>query len=303
MNSRNPLPDDLRGRAFGPEAARRAGVGENRLRRKDLLRPFHGIRVAEPPTNVLERCQAYHPRLKPGQFFSHATAAALHGLTVPQPHLDSEEVHVAAVLPADAPHARNVRGHRILEALDPVQIEGLPVAHQLDAFVQLGGMLDLEDLVIIADELLGITALEVSDAKTLMLERVAAVRRVGSAQLVRAVAAARRGSRSPAETRVRLVLAAARIPEAELNAPIEEKSTGRYLGSPDFVWRQQRVVLEYEGDGHRVDKDQFRYDILRYDDLMADGWRVLRATGDDLTSAGRKRLVQRVRRALASTSA
>jgi len=57
-------------------------------------------------------------------------------------------------------------------------------------------------------------------------------------------------------------------------------------------------VLEYEGEQHRLDKGQFRYDIVRYDDLAAAGWRVLRATGDDLTRDGRKRLVQRVARAL-----
>lgn len=299
MHPRMPLPDDLRGRAFGPAAARRAGVGENRLRRKDLLRPFHGVRVAEPPTTALERCRAYLPRLKPGQFFSHTTAASLHGMSLPLRWSDEVEVHVAALLPADAPHARGVRGHRILEALDAVQVDGLPVAHQLDAFVQLGALLDLEDLVVVADELLNVTALDVDAAKALMLDRIGPVRRTGASRLVRAVRASRRGARSPAETRVRLVLAAAGIPDAELNAPIAETGTNRYLGSPDFVWRKQRVVLEYEGDGHRVSQEQFRYDILRYDDLMADGWRVLRATGSDLSAEGRAQLVHRVRRALA----
>ncbi|WP_375388618.1 DUF559 domain-containing protein [uncultured Amnibacterium sp.] len=297
MTRSERLPDDLEGRAFGPADARRAGVGENRLRRKDLHRPFHGVRVATPPTNLLERCLAYGPRLKPGQFFSHTTAALLHGRSLPLGFEDEPDVHVAALLPADAPHARNVRGHRLLESLEPVQRSGLPVAHEADVLWQLAGMLAFEDLVVVADELLNDTDLPEAHARRVLLDRAAAARRVGSAKLVRAVDASRRGARSPTETRVRLVLDAARIPEAELNAPIQESGTGRYLGSPDFVWRAQRIVLEYDGDGHRVDKRQFRRDIIRYDDLVADGWRVLRATGDDLTAEGRKALVRRVARA------
>ena len=298
MKPSKPLPEDLRGAAFGPAAARRAGVGENRMRRQDLYRPFHGVRTDAPPRTVLERCRAYVPRLKPGQFFSHSTAATLHGHSLPQSLLDDEAVHVSALLPADAPHARGVRGHRLLQALAPVTVEGLPVAHQADVFCQLGAMVALEDLVVVADELMNQVDLPEERAKALLLDHIAAVRRVGAVRLGRAVQASRRGARSPAETRVRLVLAAARLPEAELNAPIVESGTGRYLGSPDFVWREQRVVLEYEGDGHRVEKRQFRYDIVRYDDLMADGWRVVRATGDDLTQEGRKALVRRVSRAL-----
>lgn len=298
MRSSEPLPEDLRRSAFGPAAARRAGVGENRLRRTDLHRPFHGVRVVVPPTTALERCLAYRPRLKSGQFFSHSTAALLHGHSLPADLEQAAEVHVAALAPNDAPHARNVRGHRLTEALPHVLVEGLPVAHQADMFWQLGSMLEFEDLVVVADELLNRTDLPEDRAKELLLERIAVVRRVGAGRLVRAVRASRRGSRSPAETRIRQTLDAGRVPTAELNAPVEERRTGRYLGSPDFVWRQQRVVLEYEGDGHRVDRAQFRYDILRYDDLMADGWRVMRATGDDLTVEGRRALLRRVRRAL-----
>lgn len=293
------LPEELRGRAFGPAAAVRAGVGRNRLRRRDLFAPFHGVRVDRPPRSVLERCHAYGPRLKPGQFFSHSTAAILRGLSVPQELVDDIAVHVAALLPADAPHARNVRGHRLVEALQPETVEGLPVAHPADVLWQLAAMLDLEDLVIVVDELLNRTDLPVEQAKTLLIGRAGAIRRVGAPRLARAVHLGRRGARSPAETRIRLVLDVARLPEAELNAPIEERSSGRYLGAPDFVWRTQRVVLEYEGDKHRTDQGQFRYDILRYDDLAADGWRVMRATGDDLTSEGRRQLVRRVTRALA----
>lgn len=298
MADRIPLPEELRGRAFTREQATRAGITQGRLRRKDVSRPFHGVQSTDVPTSTLERCRAYAVKLKPGQFFTHQTAARLHGLTLPTDD-DEELLHVGAVRPADAPHSRGIRGHRMLSAGDPWQLAGLPIPDPLEVFCQLGADLLLEDLVIVADELMNRSELDEAVLRDLMAGRVAAVRRIGGARLVRAIRSSRRGSRSPAETRIRLTLDAAGIPIAELNAPIEETGTSRYLGSPDFVWRRHRVVLEYEGEQHRLDRGQFRYDIVRYDDLAADGWRVLRATGDHLAGSGRLDLVRRVRAALA----
>jgi hypothetical protein len=301
MADRIPIPDELRGRSFTRDQASRAGLTQGRLRRKDIARPFHGVQTTEIPQSMLARCRTYSVALKPGQFFTHQTAARLHGLTLPSDD-DETLLHVGAVRPADAPHSRGVRGHRLLSGGDPWQMTGLPIPDPIEVFCQLGAVLAFEDLVIIADELMNRSELDEEVVRGLMMERVGAVRRIGSAKLVRAARASRRGSRSPAETRIRLVLDAAGIPAAELNAPIEEAGTLRYLGSPDFVWRRERVVLEYEGDQHRTDRAQFRYDIVRYDDLMADGWRVIRATGDHLTRAGRLEIVHRVRTALAIAS-
>lgn len=297
MVERIPIPEGLRGRSFTRDEAARAGLTQGRLRRKDVVRPFHGVQSTEVATTTLARCRSYAVRLKPGQFFSHRTAARLHGLTLPSDD-HGTELDVAAIRPADAPHSRGVRGHRVSQRGDPWQIEGLPIPDPLEVFCQLGAELGFEDLAVVADELMNRSELDEEAVRSMMLDRIAAVRRIGAAKLVRAARASRRGARSPAETRIRLVLEAAGVPRAELNAPIEERVTRRYLGSPDLVWRAQRVVLEYEGEQHRLDRSQFRYDIVRYDDLAADGWRVIRATGDHLTGSGRSDLVRRVRAAL-----
>ena len=296
---RIPLPDELRGRGFTREEAARAGLRAGRLRRKDVHRPYHGVQSDSIPKTTVARCRTYSAKLKPGQFFSHQTAARLHGLTLPSGD-DEALLHIGAVRPADAPHSREVRGHRLLEAGEPWQFSGLPIPDPLEVFCQLGADLDFEDLVVVADELMNRFEQDEDVTRTAMLDRIAFFRRIGSAKLIRSAKAARRGSRSPAETRVRLILDGAGIRRAELNAPIEDESSGAYLGSPDLVWRLERVVVEYEGDQHRLDKSQFRYDIIRYDDLAAAGWRVIRATGDHLTREGRLDLIRRVRRALAA---
>lgn len=174
------------------------------------------------------------------------------------------------------------------------------VPDPIEVFCRLGGALDVEDLVVVVDEIMNRMTGDEERIRAVVLERIAVLRRTGAVRLVRAARLARRGSRSPAETRVRLVLEAAGVPRPELDAPIHEPLTGAYRGSPDFVWRKQRVLLEYEGEHHRLDEAQFRYDIVRYDDLTAAGRRVLRATGDDLSKDGRTRLAQRVARALSA---
>jgi hypothetical protein len=297
MAARIPLPDELRGRGFTRDEAARAGSSQGRLRRKDIVRPFHGVQATAEAETTIGRCRDYSAKLKPGQFFTHETAARLHGLTLPT-GIPETELHVGALRPADAPHSRGIRGHRLQFAGEPWQVCGLPVPDPIEVFCQLGSELGAEDLTVIADELMNRAGDDEERLRLAMLDRIRRARRVGASKLERAAHAARIGSRSPAETRVRIVLESAGLPRAELNAPIHHSSTGVYLGSPDFVWRDRRVVLEYEGERHRLDQGQFRYDIVRYDDLASDGWRVLRATGDDLGKEGRKRLVQRVGRAL-----
>jgi very-short-patch-repair endonuclease len=51
---------------------------------------------------------------------------------------------------------------------------------------------------------------------------------------------------------------------------------------PDLVFGRQRVILEYEGDGHRTDAVQWMRDIRRHDAMVAAGWRVIRVTRHDL---------------------
>ena len=40
----------------------------------------------------------------------------------------------------------------------------------------------------------------------------------------------------------------------------------------DFVWREQRVVAEFDGDHHRTDRQQWQNDMARRENLQDDGW-------------------------------
>jgi hypothetical protein len=107
----------------------------------------------------------------------------------------------------------------------------------------------------------------------------------------------RPGVDSPPETRTRLVLVAAGLPEPLVNADVLDH-TGAWLARPDLSWPRWRVAVEYEGDHHRTDRAQWRRDLGRDAVLQANGWLVLRVGADDLVRPDR--LVARVRAALAS---
>ncbi|MCU1534325.1 MAG: hypothetical protein JWR53_806, partial [Glaciihabitans sp.] len=51
---------------------------------------------------------------------------------------------------------------------------------------------------------------------------------------------------------------------------------GAVIAHGDLTWPRERVILEYDGRQHAEDPAQFAVDIRRLDDLMEEGWRVIR---------------------------
>lgn len=81
---------------------------------------------------------------------------------------------------------------------------------------------------------------------------------------------------SPPESRLRLLLVLSGLPTPQCNVPLGTEHC--YLGSPDLAYQQYRVLLEYEGEHHLNDRDQWNYDIGRYEAFTAENWRVIRVT-------------------------
>lgn len=293
MSSARPLPPSLRDRPFGVREAVVAGVDPNRLRRRDIVHPFRGVSVTVPPVTLLERCRAYLVRMKPGQAFSHQTAASLLGLPLPVPE-EATLLHICSVRPAAEPRVVGVVGHRLGVAPPVLDLSGLPVCAHAEVWCQLASTLGLDDLVAAADHLLEATTLSEEEGKALLDIAIGRTRRRGCSTLRRALQEARKGSRSPGETRVRLLLCRAGLPEPELNVRILD-DRGRFLGTGDLVWRRYRVVLEYEGAHHASDPEQFRYDVERYERFRDAGWTVVRVTAADLRGDRRAALVARMR--------
>jgi hypothetical protein len=87
-------------------------------------------------------------------------------------------------------------------------------------------------------------------------------------------------SDSPPESELRLAIALAGFPAPAVNQAIRD-GAGCLIATPDLSWHSLRVALEYEGDHHRVDRDQWHHDVERFGRLQEIGWVTLRATSAD----------------------
>ncbi|WP_141933338.1 hypothetical protein [Microbacterium sp. SLBN-146] len=120
--------------------------------------------------------------------------------------------------------------------------------------------------------------------------------RRGVRALREALPRVRVGSASRMETWVRLTLVDGGLPEPQLDTDVYDER-GQFLGCVDLAYPAFRVAIEYEGDHHRTDAAQWHRDIVKHDDMVRAGWRVIRVTRQQLFSTP-SALVARVAEAL-----
>jgi hypothetical protein len=102
-------------------------------------------------------------------------------------------------------------------------------------------------------------------------------------------------SRSIKESETRAVIDFSGLPAPEVNTPVDlEDDDVVVIG--DLVYRKWRVVVEYEGAHHQLDRQQYVADLGRYALLRAGNVRYVQVTHEKLTHA--KTLVGEVYRAL-----
>ncbi|UAJ77746.1 DUF559 domain-containing protein [Leifsonia sp. ZF2019] len=298
MRRPEPLPPILRSPAFSTATARSAGVNDGRLRRGDLARPHHGVRVphADRDGSLEGACRAYRAAMPATQCFSHSTAAALHGLSLPGRLRAGGPLHVATLRGGRAPRGVGIVGHKLRITADEVTlVHGLRVPSVEETWVELAAELSVTELVLAGDACLrrrsplsSVDALRgaVEDART----------RPGVRRLRQAVELLRPGTDSPMESLLRLMLVDAGLPEPAVNLPVF--TAGGLVLHGDLVYPVERVVVEYDGDHHRTDPVQYERDVDRLWALEQAGWRVVRINRSHV-ARGSRPAVDRVRRVLA----
>jgi len=249
------------------------------LRHADVARPHRGVAAFDlPDRDVLDRCAAYEPILLRGQFFSHATAAALWGLRLP---VETQgDLDVSVLDPRTPPRRPGLTGRRVSN-VSLAFVHGFPVVSAADAWCQLGSLLAREDLIAAGDSALpalhrtGVVSLE-------DLGRAAArhARTAGAPTVAAALALVRPGVESRPETLLRLALRRARLPEPVIAAAVVLPDGRTY--HPDLSYPELKIAIEYEGDGHRTDRRQWERDVERYERFADAGWRVIRVTATQL---------------------
>ncbi len=220
--------------------------------------------------------------LRPGLFFSHATAARLWGCPLPHTLTRGSAIHVTATAPTRAPEGRGVIGHQSQpELAATARRYDLPVADASLTFCQLASVLPLDDLIVIGDHLvLDPAVLDPHDIRphvTLadLQERVRRFTGRGARLAASAMRLVRQGAESRPETLLRLLLGRAGLPEPEVNPELTD-AAGRWLGRADLVYLEWRVIAEYDGDQHRTDTRQYEKDIARFERFVEAGWTVVK---------------------------
>jgi hypothetical protein len=300
MPRRSRLPAPFNDQPFTVRAAMAAGLTADRLRGRDLERPFRGVRVAAGAGTVeahgfgefastrdaeefaahIAHCGEYEPLLRPGQFFSHETAARLWKFPLPGAFARDHPLHVSVGAPGRAPRSAGIVGHQATGG-SIIQRFGLPVSDAITTWLALAPLLETDDLVAIADHIvLEPVVLDPYDirphaALAELQRRVAAFRGRGARKAASAVQWVRPGAESRPETLLRLVIARAGLPEPEVNAEIRD-AAGRLLGRADLLYRRWKVIVEYDGEGHRTSSRQYERDETRLEDFALEGFRVVR---------------------------
>jgi very-short-patch-repair endonuclease len=299
------LPPHLPGTSFHVSEYGFHQLSRGRLRGRDLDAYFHGIRsIGLCLNDAFDRARIYAPRLHDGQVLCNVTAALLWDIPLPLQLRRQTEVHVGDIR-GSKPRARGVIGH-LLREVDRRFLEEIPVTSPAQTWCELAAVLSREDLVAAGDYLLSGKRLRhgrrdppLCSLTDLEEARARFGRQPGAANIRWALPRLRPGVDSRPESLLRLTFVAHRLPEPAIQHPVAVLG-GRIL-HPDLAYPFARLGIEYEGDDHRQDKARWRDDLRRgmlFDDA---GWRIVRATQDDIDDPST--IVLAVRRALRRAAA
>ena len=306
MRAPTPLPDPFEGRAFRVGEALTAGIGKGRLRGSDLEAPFKRVR-SPAIDDLLALASAYATVMAAHHVFGGITAARLWGLPIAERWQRDEPLVVARANGTNRGFARGTR-HIAVDGIRLLKMEtrGVRVLEPLSTALTLARELDHEALVQVLDALLTPSrwypGLELPrraeqpyatpaqlDAFLLRCSGLA-----GVSALRAAAADARVGVDSRFETITRLLIVEAGLPEPLVHPLVVIDGAEWH---PDLAYPELKIAIEYEGDGHR-DERQWHLDIDRYARFEAAGWIIVRVTREHMARRG-AHFVERVRAARA----
>jgi hypothetical protein len=285
MTVRKVLPSTLQGVAFSIGSALELGVGESRLRGIDLETPYWGVRTPRGYTSMLVgRARAFLARGPETAILSHISAAQLWGIPLPGRLARDERLHVTVPPDVRAPRGHGVAGHHVhLHPLDVARYQGVRVTSQARTLCDLASIVDGEDLLAAADYLrwwrredhLRVDRDEVQQS----IDRHPTSRGVARLRAIAPMSTDRADSAPESIIRYRILHAG--FPPPEVNPEVFDDRSN-FLAMPDLAYVALKVALDYEGDHHRVERDQWERDIRRVPRLQDAGWHHTRISRADL---------------------
>jgi hypothetical protein len=315
MPRSTPLPFPLSLGPFRYAEALNAGVARSRLRAADVRHPHHGLYVpSTAESDLVAMCEELIPLLGEHTWFSHLTAARLWGMPLPFPWTADEPIHVTTLGSRAPMRRKRVVGWETAEADIPRTMLGLiPVIGPAEVWAQLAvpGATGIDPETGVRRRLSRDRLVAVGDYLMTGPKRDGQRRPLCSPDDLARAVSARRGRRgvvdlasarelvrwpvhSAMETDVRLGLVECGLPEPDVQVPV---MTAAGLRHADLGYSAARLLIEYQGDQHRTDRQQWLEDLTRRQLFEDAGYRVIAVGADDLRPNCHG-LAARIRRAL-----
>lgn len=249
---------------FTRAEARQAGIGDRDLAGPAYQQLFWGVHISSEVSPTLATRAVAALTISPSRsVISHHTAARLWGGTPPE----SSTIHVT-VPRADRPKVDGIRPHRVASMPASVKRRGLPVTSPEQTFLDMGSWCDLVGLVVLGDSL-------VRGGQTTPERLVEAAAGWGGRQqrlLRRAASLVRDKVDSPMESRLRMLIVLAGLPEPVVNFRIVGEN-GHVRYRIDLSFPEQKLGIEFDGRHHIERQEQWEGDLLRREDLEDDDWK------------------------------
>lgn len=282
-------PGDLdRARPFTRAQLKAAGGEVSDLRRRDYVAIFRDAWVHRDGIDRDTRTRAallIHP---PSAFASHFSAARVWEVPVPEHRFE----HVTVRRLKDRRERPELKSHVTKRPRRVTKVRGIPVTDLITTFIDLAGWLTLVDLVVLGDAMA--KKYNVSPAR--LLRACRASTDYYAKLVARAAEYVRSGVDSPMETRLRMLIVLAGLPEPVVNVQVRDE-LARIVRRYDLCYPAIKLVVEYEGRQHADDRRQWESDIDRREELDDEGMRILLVTSTGIYREP-ERTLQRVRRQL-----
>lgn len=265
------------------------GMTDDELAGPRVQRVFQGVYVkAGLPVTTEIRARAALLIAPAGSYVSHHTAARLLGSWPP----DSCDTHITVPKGVRSVR-RGIAAHRADPTFQTVRHRGVLIAAPTAIFLQLAASrLDLTELVAIGD---GLVRRRRTTPEALV-EAAAAHEGKGARLARRAAAYVRTGVDSPKETRLRMLMVLAGLPEPAVDHKVRTED-GEWERRFDLCYPALKLIIEYDGLHHLREREQWSQDLLRREQLESAGWRIIVINADMLTGDPRGTLA-RIRTAM-----